>query len=193
MYIPILLATMTGLRRGELLSLRWRNLDLDRGLLSVVSSVEQIGTQLREKETKSGKGRVVELSSLLVAELRQHRAKQAESLLRLGIRRTDDHHVVLRDDGQQVKPQRFTAQFQEFLRRHKFRQVRFHDLRHSHASMLLKAGVAAKVTQERLGHSSIAITMDLYSHVMPGLQRQAADLLDADMRAALGRMENKKP
>ena len=78
-----------------------------------------------------------------------------------------------------------------FLRKHGLQRVRLHDLRHTHATLLLKDGVHPKVAQERLGHSSIAVTLDLYSHVLPGMQREAAQLLDQSMRAAFERNENR--
>ena len=190
LFIPVLLAVMCGIRRGEIAALRWRAVDLERGTLSIIASAEQTKDAVREKPPKNGKGRSVELSSLVVEELRRYRAKQAENLLRLGIRLTDDHHVVMRDDGQPLQPRSLTHAFQIFLEQHKMRRVRLHDLRHTHATLLLKGGVHPKIAQERLGHSSIAITLDLYSHVLPGMQREAAQLLDQNMRAALERTGN---
>jgi integrase len=99
LFIPILLGVLCGLRRGEVTALRWRSVDLEAGQLAIVASTEQTEAGVREKETKSGKGRAVALPSLIMEELRAHRIRQAEQLLQLGVRLTDDHHVVARVDG----------------------------------------------------------------------------------------------
>jgi integrase len=191
LFIPVLLAVMCGIRRGEIAALRWKSVDLERGMLAVVVSAEQTKDGVREKPPKNGKGRSVELPLLVVDELRRHRVVQAQHLLQLGVRLTDDHHVVMREDGMPIQPRSLTHAFQIFLGKQKLRRIRLHDLRHTHATLLLKGGVHPKIAQERLGHSSIAITLDLYSHVLPGMQREAAQLLDRSMRAAFERTGNK--
>jgi integrase len=185
LFIPILLGVLCGLRRGEITALRWRSVDLKRGELSIVASTEQTKHGVREKPPKSGRGRTVALPSLAVDELRQHRVKQAEALLKLGVRLTDDHHVVMRTDGVPLQPRSVTHMFEILLRQRGLPRIRFHDLRHSHATHLLANGVHPKIAQERLGHSSVAITLDLYSHVLPGMQAAAAARVDETLRAAL--------
>ncbi len=186
MHVPVLLAALCGLRRGEIAALRWRSADLERGQLSVAASVEQTKAGIRIKETKSGKARTVALPSLVVSELRRHRARQAEDLLRLGVRLGDDSHIVCREDGEPLQPNSLTHEFVRILAlAPDLPKVRFHDLRHTHATQLLAAGVHPKVAQERLGHSTIGITLDLYSHVMPGMQEDAAAKVDAAIRSAL--------
>jgi integrase len=192
MFIPILLGVLCGLRRGEVAALRWRSIDLDAGQLSVVASAEQTDRGVREKETKSGKGRAVALSEMLVSELRRHRTSQAEWLLKLGVRLTDDHHVVTRGDAEPMQPRSLSRAFRKFMRRHKLPKIRLHDLRHSHATHLLAAGVHPKIAQERLGHSSVGITLDLYSHVLPGMQADAVAKVDAALQAALNKRETKR-
>jgi integrase len=186
LFVPILLGIRCGLRRGEVVALRWRNVDLERGQISVVASAEQTEQGVREKEPKNGKGRTIVLSATEVEELRTHRARQAEGLLALGVRLTDDHHVVTRADGQPLQPRSLTHTFVKFVRQHGF-QIRLHDLRHSHATHMLASGVHPKIAQERLGHSSVGITLDLYSHVLPGMQAEAVSKVDAALRAALDR------
>jgi len=190
-FIPILLGVLCGMRRGEICALRWRSIDLDAGQLSVVASTEQGRGEMREKEPKSGKGRLIALPPMLVAELRRHRMQQAEWLLRLGVRLTDDHYVCLREDGESVWPSSLTRAFRTFMRRHKLPQIRFHDLRHSHATHLLAANVHPKIAQERLGHSNVSITLNTYSHVVPGMQQEAAAKVDAVIQAALNKRETK--
>jgi integrase len=192
MLIPILLGVLCGLRQGEVVALRWRSIDLDVGQLYVVASAEQTDKGAREKETKNGKGRAVALSPMLVSELRRHRTQQAQMLLKLGVRLTDDYHVVTREDGEPIQPRSLTRAFRKFMRRHKLPQIRLHDLRHSHATHLLAAGVHPKIAQERLGHSSIGITLDLYSHVLPGMQGDAVAKVDAALQAALNKRETNR-
>jgi integrase len=187
MLVPILLGVLCGLRRGEVTALRWRSVDLDAGTLAVVASTEQTEQGIREKETKSGKARAVILPVLVAEELRQHRIKQAQALLQLGVRLTGDHRVVTRADGQPLQPRSLTHAFVKFIRRHGLQQVRLHDLRHSHATHMLAAGVHPKIAQERLGHSSVSVTIDLYSHVLPGMQAEAVNRVDATIRDALDR------
>jgi integrase len=187
LFIPILLGVLCGLRRGEITALRWGSVDLKRGELSIVASTEQTKHGVREKPPKSGRGRTVALPSLAVDELRQHRVKQAEALLKLGVRLTDDHHIVMRADAKPLQPRSVTHMFEILLRQRGLKRIRFHDLRHSHATHLLASGVHPKIAQERLGHSSVAITLDLYSHVLPGMQADAAARVDEALRTALAK------
>jgi integrase len=185
MFAPILLGVTTGMRRGEMAALRWRHIDLATGRLSVTESAEQTKVGIRYKPPKSGKGRIVSLSSLAVEELRAHRLRQAEELLRLGVRLGDDTFVVAREDGQPLGPRALTKAFKRFLAGHGLERIRLHDLRHTHATAMLKAGVHGKIVQERLGHASIAITLDIYSHVVDGLQQEAAERVDEALKIAM--------
>jgi integrase len=186
--VPILLGVTTGMRRGEVAALRWRNVDLDRARISVVESAEQTKAGVRYKPPKSEKGRrTVALPASVVEELRAHRVRQAQDLLKLGIRLSDDNFVVAQADGSPYQPRSLTHSFELFLARHELPRVRLHDLRHTHATAMLVAGVHPKIVQERLGHSTISITLDLYSHVLPGMQEDAAERVDAALRDALNR------
>jgi integrase len=185
LFIPLILATLCGMRRGEITALRWRAIDLDNGQLAVVASTEQTddGT-IREKEAKSGKARTIALPLMAVEELRRWRLVQAEELLRLGVRANDDWHVATQADGSPLRPRSLTHAASAFLKEWK---VTLHGLRHSHASHLLASKIHPKVVQERLGHSSIAITMDIYSHLMPNMQGEAAAAVDGVLRAAISK------
>ncbi len=187
LFIPLVLATLCGLRRGEITALRWKSIDLDNGQLAVIASTEQLDDSKikpRDKEAKSGKARTIALPSLAVEELRRWRLTQAEELLRLGIRADDSRHVVTKADGEPVQPRSLTHVMSAFLKEW---GVALHKMRHSHASHMLAANVHPKIVQERLGHSSIAITMDIYSHLMPNMQGEAAAAVDGAMRAALNK------
>jgi len=192
LFVPILLGVLCGMRRGEITALRWRSIDLERGQLSIVASTEQTRDGVREKPPKSGRGRTVALPSLVVDELRRHRLRQAEALLKLDVPLSGDHHVVTRADGEPVQPRSLTHAFVIFLRKQGLPRVRLHDLRHSHATHMLASGVHPKIAQERLGHSSVAITLDLYSHVLPGLQADAAARIDDVVRTAIDRHREPK-
>lgn len=184
MFVPALLAALCGLRRGEILALRWRHVDLFGAVLSISESAEQVGTEVRYKETKSGKARTVAISSSVVEELKRHRAAQAEEQLKIGLRPDNDSFVVAQVDGSPLKPISLTHEWTRQIGKTTLHQIRFHDLRHSHATQLLAAGVHPKIASERLGHSTVGITLDLYSHVMPGMQANAAEQVDAAIKAA---------
>jgi integrase len=187
-YWPVLLALSTGMRRGEVFALRWKNVNLERGSLSVMESLEQTKTGLRFKAPKTDKTRVVTLPAFAIERLRLLKRKQAEELLQLGTRQTGDTLVCARADGLPLQPQSLTHHFKRLISRIKsLPQVRFHDLRHSHATQLLLAGVHPKVAQERLGHATITTTLDLYSNVTETLQNDAAERLDAAFRDAIRR------
>ncbi|WP_264047950.1 site-specific integrase [Methylobacterium flocculans] len=189
MFTPVLLGALCGLRRGEVTALRWRAVDFAAGQLAIVESTEQTHGGTRAKETKSGRARRVALPTIVVEELRRQRVRQAEELLKLGVRLTDDDHVFAQADGMPVQPNSLTHEFTRILAQSSsLPRIRFHDLRHSHATQLLSSGIHPKIAQERLGHSSIGITLDLYSHVMPGMQEDAAAKVDAAMRAAIDRV-----
>jgi integrase len=193
LFMPILLGVLCGLRRGEVAALTWSSVHLDAGRLSIVASVEQTnGGVVRLKPPKSGRSRTVALPAIAVEELRRHRLRQAEELLQLGIRQADETHVCLQSNYQPWPPRSLSSIFAKFIRAGGLPRVRLHDLRHSHATHLLGANVHPKIVQERLGHANIATTMDLYTHVMPGMQDEAASRIDATLRAALGRRRGAK-
>jgi integrase len=185
-YWPVLLALATGARRGEILALRWRSIDLDRGVVQIVESLEQTKAGLRFKAPKTDKARAVALPAFAVEALARLKRRQAEDLLALGVRQTSDALVCGRADGQPMQPRSLTHEFARLIKRQKgLPRVRFHDLRHSHATQLLQAGVHPKVAQERLGHSTISTTLDLYSHVTDTMQQDAASRLDAVLGGAI--------
>jgi integrase len=151
----------------------------------VVESLEQTKAALRFKAPKTEKARAITLPAFAVEELRRLRREQAEELLALGIRQAGETLVCARADGRPHQPRSLTHEFTYLIRRLKdIPRVRFHDLRHSHATQLLLAGVHPKVAQERLGHSTISTTLDLYSHVTETMQEDAALELDKAFRAA---------
>jgi integrase len=187
----VLLAVLCGLRRGEICALRWGSVDLTTGALAVTQSAEQTRAGVRYKEPKSGRSRTVALSDFVVNELKAHRLRQAEELLRLGVRVLDDTFVYAREDGLPMRPHTLTHDWDRKIAKTNLPQLRFHDLRHAHATHMLLNGVHPKVASERLGHSKIGITLDLYSHVLPNMQGEAAAKVDAALLAALNKRETK--
>jgi integrase len=189
MLVPTLLAVLCGMRRGEVAALRWRNVDLTMGQLAILESAEQVGAKVRYKTPQSGKGRMLALSASLVEELRAHRLRQSEELLKVGVRLSDDTFVVAQVDGTPLQPDTLTQDWFRKLADTALPRIRFHDLRHAHATHLLSQGVHPKVASERLGHSKIGITLDLYSHVLPGMEADAAERVDAALRAAMAKRD----
>jgi integrase len=180
-YWLVLIALATGMRRGEILALRWGNLDLDRGVVRVVESLEHTRQGgLRFKSTKTDRARrAVTLPRFALDELRRWKPAQATQLLALGVKQGPKTLVCARQDGEPKQPESLTHEFTYLIAKAGVPKVRFHDLRHSHATQLLAEGVHPKIVQERLGHSTITVTMDLYSHVSDTIQADAVAKLDA--------------
>jgi len=170
----LLLAT-TGLRRGEAVGLPWSAVDLDAGALSVRQALLSIRyrTEMSEPKTRHGE-RVVALDRITVEVLRLVRLQQQRDAATLGRAWTDTGLVFTREDGSAWHPEYVSKHFIDLAKAAGVPVIRLHGLRHTHASLGLRGGVHLKVMQERLGHSSISVTGDLYSHVAPALQRDAA-------------------
>jgi integrase len=171
----ILMAT-TGMRRGEVLGLRWADVDLDLARLAVVQTHVLVNRTVVVSEPKTAKGRrTIALDVTTVAALRQQRKRQLEERLSLGEDWQDTGLVFTQKDGTQINPRLFSSWFTQRSRDAGLPQIRLHDLRHSYATAALVAGIPSKVVSERLGHASIAITLDTYSHVLPNMQEEAAE------------------
>lgn len=189
LYIPILLAVTTGLRRGEILAARWGDLDLEAGTLAVCQSLEHTkagGLVFKQPKTRRSR-RVVALPTFVTEALRRHRAAQARLRLQAGSAYADHDLICPRWDGNPRTPGAVTRSFTKLIAELSVPRVRFHDLRHSHATQLLRQEVHPKIVSERLGHSTVGITLDTYSHVIPGMQEEAAKRIDTALRAALKR------
>lgn len=189
MFVPALLGVLCGMRRGEIAALRWKNVNLDAGSLAVVESAEQTATEVRYKEPKSGRARIVSLSATAINELKAWKSAQAQEFLRFGDRPDAETFVVTQADGRPLQPRSITHEWVRLLPLTGLPRIRFHDLRHAHATHLLGAGVHPKIASERLGHSKVGITLDLYSHVMPGMQEEAASRVDDALRIAMARQQ----
>ena len=155
-------------------------MSLDLALIYISHSLHRLddGTILIKEPKTARSRRPVDLPLSLVALLRQHKESQKMERLLLGRKLSEDDFVFSHPDGTPLNPSTVTHTFAKIIKRAELPPIRLHDLRHIHATMLLKAGVHPKVVQERLGHSSITTTLDIYSHTVPGLQRAAAERID---------------
>jgi integrase len=172
------LVAFTGLRQGEVVALRWDAVDLDAATLTVERSTGKGMNGTYDKAPKSDAGRrVVELDPELVALLRAHRKAQAERRLAIGSGWRDNGLVFSEVDGSPIRPERIAKRWSDLTRRHAaglgLPIVRFHDLRHGHATALLAAGVRPDVVSERIGHSNVGFTLSVYAHRAEGDQRSA--------------------
>ena len=174
------LALFTGMRRSELLGLKWNDVDLILGEVSVTRSLHHLrdgSIVFRSPKTAKGR-RTVALPPSAILVLKEHWERQKLDRVMLGIPLTDDALVFAQLDGRPLLPDTVTHAWINLVRRSGLKPIRLHDARHSHASLMLKQGVHPKIVQERLGHASIQITLDTYSHVAPGLQQAAAEGFD---------------
>lgn len=170
------LAAMTGMRRGEVLGLRWGDVDLDGAKISIRNAIVTVAYEILESSPKSHQARVVDLDPLTVEMLREHRRRRVTEL---GREPTERELVVCAEDSNPIHPQSFSHAFTRVIERAGLRPIRLHDLRHTHATIAVQAGVPVKVISERLGHESPAFTLKQYAHVMPGMQAEAAQAIAA--------------
>jgi len=176
---PVVLALGTGMRLGEILAVRWKDVDLDRKALRVTATLSYVEREGAFPAPKTSRARrSVDLPEFVVAFMRRQRKAQATQQMR--VRDVwSDYGVVLSDEiGDPLAPWSVSADFRRLVAELELPRTRFHDLRHAHATQLLAAGVHPKAVSERLGHSSVAFTMDTYSAVIPSLGRAAADAAD---------------
>lgn len=186
LYLPIATCASTGLRRGELLALRWRDVDLDVGHVRVTASLQRVERRdvfLGPKTDRSR--RTVGLPPAAVALLRRHRKEQLERRVLLGEAWVDLDLVIERGDGEPFPPDSLSRDWYGLVRRIGLPSLRLHDLRHAYATRLLEAGVHPKVVSEALGHSSVAFTMDTYQHLMPTMQNAATRAIEEALGPAL--------
>lgn len=177
--VPAAIAAATGMRRGEILALRWSDVDPGLRLLRVQRTLQPTKGGLVFDQPKTPRSRrTVLLPEFLRPFLESQRADQERRRDADVAGWADTGLVIDRGDGNPVNPDTFSAGWARVLRRQGLPRVRFHDLRHAHATLMLTQGVHPKVVSERLGHASIGITLDLYSHVLPTLQQEAADAFD---------------
>jgi len=175
-YALFYMALYTGMRRSELLALRWSDVDLMLCEVSVTRTLHHLidGTFVYRPPKTAKSRRLVALSPSTALVLKEHKEKQETEHILMGVPLKDSDLVFSHADGQPFLPNTVTHSWEKLVKRLSLGHIRLHDARHTHASLMLKQGVHPKIVQERLGHSSITVTFDTYSHVAPGLQEAAA-------------------
>jgi integrase len=178
-FAPLVVLATTGMRRGEVLGLRWSDVDLDAGQLSIVQTLTAVDGVPTFGATKTSRSRrTVYVDPQTVNVLREHRKRQRRERLVAGPAWTAKPDLVFRDEaGVLIHPDRFSREFSRVVAASGLAPIRLHDLRHTYATLALKAGVHPKVVSERLGHATVGITLDLYSHVTPAIARDAANVV----------------
>jgi integrase len=174
---------MTGCRRGEALGLVWRNVDLDSARATIAQALLEVGDELQLSEPKSARGRrTIALDPETVAVLKAHHKLQAQERLRCGAGWADTGYVFAQEDGQPLQPWRISKGFEQLRRRARLPQIPLHGLRHTYATVALSSGVNPRIVSGRLGHSTVAFTLDVYSHVLPQADEEAAVAIAALVR-----------
>ena len=186
MYTPALILFTTGLRRGELLGLRWKDIDFEARTLNVNQVVQLVSREATFKQPKTKRSRrTLSLSQVSLDALKAHQTEQKKLRLQIGKYYSNLDLVFCETDGAIWNPDLFTAAFRRLVTKADIGHVRTHDTRHTHASQLLRAGVNAKVVSERLGHSTVAFTLDVYGHLLPDMNETAAAAVDEKLGVLL--------
>lgn len=176
LHIAYLLAIYTGMRRGEILGLRWEDCDFEQGTLSIRQTLVSSKKGLIFEDTKSIKSRrMIVVTDEVIEALKRHKRQQNKNKLLLGEAYQDHQLVVCTRKGTPMSPRNLNRHYSRMIKLTGVPKVRFHDLRHSHATIMLQLGEHPKVVSERLGHSGTNITMETYSHVLPSIQTNAAE------------------
>ncbi|HYM16265.1 MAG TPA: site-specific integrase [Dehalococcoidia bacterium] len=174
------LALTTGMRQGELLALKWRDVDLDSGTVKVRGTLQQTPGGLVVAEPKtSGSRRQVSITAVAIAALRRHRTRQSEERLRLGSAWEDTGFLFTTPKGGPIDADNLrNRSFYPLLKNAGLPRLRFHDLRHTAASLMFSENIHPKIVSDMLGHSRVSTTLDLYSHAVPNIQQKATEALD---------------
>ena len=168
-------AAMTGMRRGEVLGLRWKDLDLNASRISVRQALVSVGYEIITSSPKNHQARAVDLDASTVDHIRRHRQRQQDDRDEWGTDYQDRDLVFCKEDGTPIHPHTFSQAFERLVAKLPLPRIRLHDLRHTHATIAVMAGVPVKVISERLGHETPAFTLKQYAHVIPGMQAEAAE------------------
>lgn len=180
MEIVIDIELCLGLRRGELLGLTWNDIDFEKNQIHIVNNRVVVNGKSVVKDPKTETSRrTVDVPVQLMQKLRQHKAKCLANRLRMGKAYTVTDYVIVHPDGKEVYPEYMSQLFHKLLQKADLPKCRFHDLRHLCASIMLMQGVNVKVAQEHLGHKDISTTMNIYSHVLPSVAKDAAEKIGA--------------
>jgi integrase len=183
--LPATIAITTGMRRGEILGIRWSDLTADyrSACIRQTLQITRAGIDYQQPKTHRSR-RPIALPTTLTNLLTQHRQNQHARRIALADEWQHTDLIVDRGDGGPLNPDTLTSTWRRFIREHKLPPIRFHDLRHTHATLMLLEGVHPKIVSERLGHASVSFTLDVYTHLLPNMQNEAADAIDRVFRNA---------
>lgn len=176
-YIGFLIALFTGMRQGEILGLRWKDFDMDNQTIYIRQTLTQ-EAELKAGAKNNSSIRSIHISNKLVSELKAHRKLVLEEKLLLGQNYNDFDLIICTRSGKPIIPRNFRKEFYNLTEKIGLPKIRFHDLRHTHATILIQQNVNVKLISERLGHAEIGTTLDTYSHVLPNMQKTVSDELD---------------
>lgn len=180
LHIAYILALYTGMRMGEILGLRWKDIDFHQGRIHVLQSLARSKKGLIFQDTKSkGSKRSIDITEDVIAALKKHRSQQNQNKRLLGAAYKDHDLVVCSQLGTPMSRENLRRHYKRMIKECGVPKIRFHDLRHTHATIMLQLSEHPKIVSERLGHSRTSLTLDVYSHVTPGLQAQAAQKFSA--------------
>ena len=180
----VMLLVCLGIRRGELMGLTWADIDFDKKLVNINKNVVRVKrgeSVTKDPKSEAGK-RLIEAPDVLIDFLRREQLACRNRMFRLGKNYHDHNLIVCQPNGKPYDVDYFTHKFKQFLAREGLKIIRLHDLRHSHATYMLRLGVNIKAMQKRMGHSTFSTTMDVYSHVLDDMGREAADTLNSGLQ-----------
>ena len=180
MYLIAVLEFSLGIRRGELCALKWEHVDLENQKVTICENrVNDKKGKVITKSPKSEAGkRVISIGTDVVSVLQKAKDTYIQDKTKLGNKFQDFGYVVRKRDGTPFQPDSLTQKWRRFLEKNNFPLIRLHDSRHSNATALIQSGVSAKVVQQRLGHSDVKLTLDTYTHVLPSMDMEAANILN---------------
>jgi integrase len=173
-YMVYLIALTTGMRQGEILGLSWNDINFDDGIIHVRQTLSKDGKKIIPSTKTASGTRSIAMPDELIAALKQHKISQSKHRLRLGPLYHDMNLVNSTENGTPINASNLRRNFSIFIKKANVKKIRFHDLRHTHATLLLKQGVHPKIVSERLGHADTRITLDRYSHLLPNMQKDTA-------------------
>ena len=185
---PLIIEVFTGLRKGELLALKWEDVNFEKKTISVERNLICVNAQTIFTTTKTESGeRTIAIPDSLIDYLHRHRIRQLRQKLKIGKDYHDGGLINCRDNGDPINPNTFSVAFLDFLKRNNLKRIRFHDLRHTHATLLLvEYNTNNKAVSDRLGHSKVQTTMDFYVQSTVTAQREAVDKLGTDLMSRTG-------
>lgn len=180
-YMAFLLALMTGMRQGEVLGLRWKDVDFDNKVISIRQTLSHDGKSFQQGGKTKGSVRSINISDVTVTYLKKHRKTVLEEKLALGADYKDYDLVVCTSLGTPINPSNVRREMKKLAHEAGVPLIKFHEQRHTHASHLIMQGVNAKIVSERLGHSKVQMTLDTYSHLLPNMQADVSERFESSL------------